>query len=156
MDDFVPFLKKLKEYDVNEILFDIWKTFAVQEFIIQLNTEGLPTSQLYEDGIDSLGVGLGNYTPFSIEIKLAGGESGLGDTRIDHITLKDRGVFYDSFKVIPKKNGFGIIANFIVEDGKDLRDRFGNNLKGLTKENERILIDFIKPIFDRHPKNRLL
>ena len=63
--------------------------------VISLNTEGEPTSQLYELGEDSLGKALqgktilkgGEYTPFTKSIKQEKGQ------RFDNPTLKDSGAF---------------------------------------------------------------
>ena len=152
MDDFVGILKMWQKNDIDKILFKVWSNPKVEQYIVKLNTEGLPTSQLYQDGIDSLGASLGNYTPYSIEIKLGGD----GDKRIDHITLKDTGGLYESFEVIPNKKGFSILANTITEDGNNLIDqnRF-KNIIGLTKENEKLLIEFIEPFFDLETKKIL-
>ena len=73
----------------------------VQDEIIRLNTE----DQLYEEGIDSQGRSLGEYTPYTIEIKKSKGQ------RVDHITLKDTGAFYASFKVRATKTDLIIEAD---------------------------------------------
>ena len=150
MDDFVEISKMWQKNDIDKILFKVWSNPKVEQYIVKLNTEGLPTSQLYQDGIDSQGNSLGEYTPYTIEIKLGGD----GDKRIDHITLKDTGGLYETFEIIPTKKGFTIFANTSTEDG-DLTDRFGKDIIGLTKENEKLLIDFIEPFFNLETKEIL-
>jgi hypothetical protein len=141
MNGFELFHEKVKKYDVNKILNNVWNNFKVREYIIKLNTEGLPTSQLYNEGIDSLGVKLGEYTPYTVQIKLSKNQ------RVDHITLRDTGGFYESFTVKPNSKGFTILANPIMDDGTNLMDRFGKEIEGLTDENIKILTEFIAPFY---------
>jgi len=145
---FEQLLSNLNKLDVNDVLFFVWKQGLVQDKIIELNTEGEPTSQLFELGEDSEGVTLGEYTPFSKELKIEKGQ------RIDHITLKDTGDFYDSFKVQAMKNGFRITAN-PTKDDTDLFEEFGVQIVGLNKENIIILLTFIDPIFQKELEKRM-
>ena len=98
-----------------------------KDYIIELNTEGEKTSQLFELGVDSQGNRLGDYSGFTKNIKASKGQ------RIDHITLKDTGEFYKSFKVTPNKKGFRITAN-PNKDDSNLFDDFGVDIVGY-KEN---------------------
>lgn len=147
MDGFQEIEKKLRSFDVNKILENVWSNPIVKKFIIELITE----EQLYNKGIDGDGVSLGDYTTYSIEMKLRGD----GDKRIDHITLKDTGGFYDSVEVVPYNKGFNTEANPIVDDGKNLYDRFGENIIKLSEENTKILIEFIKPFFNKEAAKEL-
>lgn len=162
MEDIDELIRRISRLDVNDILLSVWKRADVQEFIIQLNTEGQPTSQLFEDGIDSLGnpiTGLGgsnwleggSYSPFTVAKKREAGQ------RTDHPTLKSTGGFYRSFVVVPSSKGFKVTANFDV--GEDnLLDVMANGVEvtGLTEKNTLILLDFIEPLFSKEFANRLL
>jgi len=105
-----------------------WK-FAIdvdlKKYIIKLNT----IDQLFDDGIDSLGDSLGEYSPFTVELKKIKGQP------TDRITLKDTGKFYKTFKIEVKNDSFFINANPIKEDN-NLFDDFGNEIVGLTEENQ--------------------
>ena len=101
---------------INAILSD--KNF--QKFIISLNQN----DQLFDLGIDSLGVSLGEYSDFTKVQKQSDGQ------RFDHITLLDTGGFYKSFTITVSGGGF-IMENLqIVIDA--IRERI------LTKIREQI------------------
>lgn len=131
--------------DVDSIAYDIAQTNEHKRLVISLNTEGKPTSQLYELGEDSLGRGLigktilkdGNYTPFTVSEKRSKGQ------RTDHPTLKDSGAFYASFVVRPYKGGFEIDAD-PIKDETNLFDELGEDILGLNDENLQIIINFYK------------
>ena len=105
-----------------------WK-FAIdvdlKKYIIKLNT----IDQLFDEGIDSLGDSLGEYSPFTVELKKIKGQP------TDRITLKDTGKFYKTFKIEVKNDSFFINANPIKEDN-NLFDDFGDEIVGLTEENQ--------------------
>lgn len=98
----------------------------LQNNIIKLNT----IDQLFNDGIDSLGDSLGEYSPFTVELKKAKGQP------TNRITLKDTGDFYKTFKVEVKDDSFFINANPIKDDS-NLFDDFGSEIVGLTEENQK-------------------
>ena len=148
MKDFDRLLANVQRIDLNDVFLAMWKRNDVQDYIIELNTEGENTSQLFELGIDSEGNRLGDYSGFTKNIKTSKGQ------RIDHITLKDTGEFYKSFKVTPNKNGFRISAN-PNKDDSNLFDDFGVDIVGLTKENVLKLLDFIEPMFSKEFERRL-
>jgi hypothetical protein len=150
MKDFERLLNNLNKLDIDDIFFSLWKDSKVQSYIIELNTEGESTSQLYELGEDSLGRSLGNYSPFTIDAKLFGG----GDSRIDHITLKDTGEFYESFKVKPLKTGFKITAN-PNKDDDNLFQIYGEDIVGLNEDNTELLLAFIEKDFEKELEKRL-
>ncbi len=114
---------------INAILSD--KNF--QKFIISLNQN----DQLFDLGIDSLGVSLGEYSDFTKVQKQSDGQ------RFDHITLLDTGGFYKSFTITVSGGGFIMDANPIKEDS-NLFDDWGKEIVGLTKENLQIVIDAIR------------
>lgn len=122
-DELKKLTDKAASLDINEVLYEIWQGEDVQEFIIELNTN----AQLYEQGIDSKGKDLGEYTPFTIEQKKISG------LPYDRITLFQTGDFYTSFYVKPGAEGFTIIANPVKEDS-NLFDDFGEDIIGLTEE----------------------
>ena len=141
MDGFEKLQRKYKNLNLNRVLREVWRNPAVQNFIIELNTECQPSSQLFEKGEDSLGVSLGNYTPFTIQRKVEKGQ------RIDHITLKDLGDFYETWVVIPLLSGFRIEANPDKGGGDNLFEDSGEDVVGLNEQNRRILVNFIHPFW---------
>jgi hypothetical protein len=139
-------IKKLESLTPDSILREILNDDRMKEFVIELNTEGQSTSQLFEQGVNSEGRSLkdvgGNrftdsgYSPFTIEEKKKRGQ------RVDHITLKDTGDFYGSFVV---KGGVDFIE--ITADGQKadttLFEEWGVDIVGLTEENLNILTNAI-------------
>jgi len=146
MKDIERLLNNIDSLDLNDILFAMWSRNDTQDYIIELNTE----DQLYEEGIRSDGSEIGEYTPYTKQLK----STGSGNSRIDHITLKDTGAFYKSFKIKPNKKGFKIIAN-PNKDDTNLFDEFGVDIVGLTKENVFKLLDFIEPMFNEEVEKRI-
>ena len=144
MKDIERLLNNVSNLDLNDVLFQMWRRNDTQDYIIELNTK----DQLFDDGIDSLGSELGDYTPYTKQIKSEKGQ------RYDHITLNDTGEFYKSFKVVPSKKGFKITAN-PNKDDTNLFQEFGVDIVGLTKENVFKLLDFIEPMFSKEVEKRL-
>jgi hypothetical protein len=104
----------------------------VQQFAIELNTGGPNNSQfgqLFLYGIDANGLNLdaigGDYAPITKDLKLSEG------LPIDRITLYQDGGFYRSFEFVNRKDGFILQADTIKE-GEDLRERWGDDIIGLT------------------------
>ena len=54
-DSLIDKLQGIADLEVNEVAFKISQEKQLQDLVIRLNTEGEPTSQLYELGEDSLG-----------------------------------------------------------------------------------------------------
>ena len=75
--------------------------------------------------------------------------------RVDHITLRDTGEFYESFKVVPLLRGFRIEADPDKGGGDNLFDDFGEDIVGLSEENILILCRFIQPFFTEEAKKVL-
>ena len=119
--------------DENQIINEILLYKGFQRFIIDLNTE----DQLFEKGIDSLGVSLGEYSDFTKAKKKIRGE------RIDHITLLDTEEFYKSFAIKVKNGDFLIVADGQKED-TNLFEEYGKDILGLTDENLQIVIDALR------------
>ena len=134
-------LQKLINIDIDAVLLSILSDKDLQQFIIELNTKG----QLFDKGIDSLSVSLGDYAATTIEGTVNfKGKKDKGQ-RFDHITLSDTETFYDSWVITlgGKSFLFKITAN--PNRGKsNLFDDFGEEILGLTKENLQIVIDAIR------------
>ena len=102
------------------------------EYIItDMNSE----DQLYEQGINRLGVNIMDYAPYSpltIEIKKEKGQP------YNRVTLRDEVDFEQSFYVEADTQQFTIkAADWKTED---LIQRYGRQILGLTEENKIILI----------------
>lgn len=91
--------------------------------------------QLFDEGIDSLGISLGVYSAKTIEgvEGLYPGKKELG-LPFDHVTLFQTGKFYDSFVISVLTSDFIIDADPLKEDG-NLFDDYGVDVLGLTDEN---------------------
>lgn len=117
---------------------DAW-SFALNEEFTQQEIIRLNQEQLYEEGIDSEGFELDNidniytlpgvYSQFTVQIKREKGQ------RFDHITLRDTGAFYDSFRVIVDRDAFTLDANDL-KDGTHLFHVYGDDVMGLTGFNK--------------------
>lgn len=106
----------------------IWDNEA---YIIDMNAE----EQLFEQGINSLGVEISDYAPYSpvtIEIKEAKGQP------TNRVTLRDEGDFESSFFLEVGNKQFEIKASDFKTE--DLIKKYGRRILGLTDENIAILI----------------
>ncbi len=95
-------------------------------------------SQLYDKGIDSLGLDLKPYAFFTIQIKQLLGQP------FDRTTLNYSGSFYRGFKI----NVNDMTLSFDSDDSKtnDLIGKYGRNIFGLTTENQNKLnYEIIQP-----------
>ncbi len=121
-------LKNVMDLDYNEIMSKALSFRIVQEEIVRLNTD----EQLFEEGINAEGVKLttigGDYAPVTVLKKRAEG------LPFNRVTLFDTGEFYDSFYVKVGDTYFDIVADTAKEGGTDLRDRWGEEILGLTDE----------------------
>lgn len=102
-----------------------------EAFIIDMNA----TDQLYDQGINRLGVSIDSYEPYSeytIELKKQKGQP------TDRVTLHDEGDFAGSFFLDVGTDRFEIRAG----DGKtqELIRKYGRQILGLTDENLKDLI----------------
>ena len=97
--------------------------------IIALNTK----DQLYNKGEDSLGLSLKPYSFFTVEIKQLIGQP------YDRTTLNYSGAFYNGFYLTYDKSTFKL--NFASNDSKsnELVGKYGENIFGLTLENQKTL-----------------
>lgn len=101
-------------------------------FIVDMNA----TDQLFEQGINNVGVHIDDYAPYSeytIEIKKIKGQP------TNRVTLHDEGDFSGSFYVEVGKDKFEIkAADFKTHD---LITKYGRQILGLTTENIQELIN---------------
>ena len=117
-----------------------------QEHIIQMNTE----DQLEEQGIFSDGTPTGEYSFVTVGYKIQKGD------RYDHMTFKDTGGFYDSFRVDVDKNGLVIDADGQVSADTNLFKIYGEDIAGLTDENMKFLIEIVAEKYIEYVKRELL
>ena len=121
------------------IIFEIvFNNPLIKNEIIRLNTR----EQLFSKGIDSDGVSLGTYAPFTVREKERKGQP------TNRITLEDTGEFYQSFRVSANRVSITIDANPIKDDN-NLFDDFGEDILGLTDDSkeklkEMAVIQYIK------------
>ena len=106
----------------------IWDNEA---YIIDMNAE----EQLFEQGVNRLGVSIMDYAPYSpvtIAIKEAKGQP------TNRVTLRDEGDFESSFYLEVGDKQFEIKASDFKTE--DLIKKYGRQILGLTDENISILI----------------
>ena len=143
-------LRNTKRIKINRILNKILLDKVIQQRIISLNI----FNQLFDEGINSVGVKLdvigGEYSPYTIEAKKGKGQP------VDRITLRDTGAFYESFYITLGSTYFDINAN-PIKDGVDiLKDRWGEDVLGLTSEIIELLGNILKPLIIEELKNEIL
>lgn len=122
----------------------IWENEA---YIVDMNAE----EQLFEQGINRLGVKISDYAPYSpvtIEIKEAKGQP------TNRVTLRDEGDFESSFFLEVGDKQFEIKASDFKTE--DLIKKYGRQILGLTDENIAALIwQYIFPDLMKKAKNVL-
>lgn len=122
----------------------IWENEA---YIVDMNAE----EQLFEQGINRLGVKISDYAPYSpvtIEIKEAKGQP------TNRVTLRDEGDFESSFFLEVSDKQFEIKASDFKTE--DLIKKYGRQILGLTDENIAALIwQYIFPDLMNKAKNVL-
>jgi hypothetical protein len=136
----IPFL----EFQLFKIVFDVPN---VKQMIIEMNTQ----EQLFQKGVDSKGVPLmdigGDYAD------VTKGYKSRDNQPYDHITLKDTGDFYRSWTVRILADTIFIEAD-TIKDGDDLRQRWGNDILGLTDESKQKLINYAIGKYRQHILNK--
>ena len=117
-----------------------------QNRIVDLNIE-----QLYEYGMNSLGIRIDTYQPYSpytIQVKQQKGQP------YDRVTLRDTGDFHKSFEVTFEPRGFYITATDYKT--QELVDRYGVEIFGLTEENrEKLVVEYVIPIVTKELKKEI-
>lgn len=102
-----------------------------EAYIVDMNAE----EQLYEQGVNNLGVSIMDYQPYSeitIEVKKAKGQP------TNRVTLRDEGNFESSFFLEVGKESFEIKASDFKTE--HLIKMYGRQILGLTDENLSTLI----------------
>ena len=139
-------LNKTQNINLDELFVDVFQESRVQEFVEDLNKD-----QLFA-GVDSNNVDLedigGDYTNKTKAIKRFKGQP------VDRVTLRDTGDFYDSIELELEAAAVDFVADFDKE-GVDLRDRWGQNLLGLTEQSKEKLKEFVLPIFQQKIRQRI-
>jgi hypothetical protein len=112
----------------------IWEN---ETYIVDMNAE----EQLFEQGINRLGVEISDYAPYSpvtIEIKEAKGQP------TNRVTLRDEGDFESSFFLEVGDKQFEIKASDFKTE--DLIKKYGRQILGLTNENiAKLIWQYIYP-----------
>jgi hypothetical protein len=127
-------LKQFKE-NINIYIKEI--IIENEAYIIDMNAE----IQLFEQGVNSLGVSIMDYMPYSpitIEIKKEKGQP------FNRVTLRDEGDFESSFLIDARNDEFEIKAS----DWKTqmLKKDYGDEIMGLTDENKgEVIWSYIYP-----------
>lgn len=101
-----------------------------REKITEMNVE-----QLYEFGINSLGISIDTYapyTPYTIRIKKEKGQP------TDRVTLRDTGAFHKSFEVVVGPTEFYVTAT--DPKTEELIERYGGKIFGLVPQNKTELV----------------
>ena len=105
-----------------------------EDWLVDLNA----FSQLYEKGVNALGVEIASYEPYSLYTVSVKGMLG---QPTDRVTLRDTGDFHGSFYVIYREDEFEITAS---DDKREaLVNRYGPEIFGLTPENMAVVRDEI-------------
>lgn len=125
MEQIKNFLGRVKDLKVNDLMHLLIRDQRFKQFIISANTN----EQLYDDGVDSEGKTLGPYSKYTQMVKQAEG------VEYKHVTLKDTGAFYKSFRVYLDANDDVEIDANTIKDGVDLIEKYGIDILGLTEEN---------------------
>ncbi len=117
-----------------------------QQRIVEMNVE-----QLYDYGMNSLGIRIDTYEPYSpytVRIKQEKGQP------YDRVTLRDTGDFHKSFGVVFEPVGFYITSTDYKT--QDLIDKYGARIFGLTSENKQDLtIKYVVPVVREEIKREL-
>jgi hypothetical protein len=135
----------MKSITQKKLMLFLFQNAEFRKLIIDLNT----IDQLYNQGVDSRGVSLGDYTAYTKSLKQQKGE------RYDHITLKDTGEFYKSFRIIFTGDALQIIANPIKDD-TNLFKEFGIDIVGLTEDSMSVVITKALQLIKPYIKQQLL
>jgi hypothetical protein len=108
--------------------------------------------QLYEQGINGMGVEIMSYRPYTrttVKIKHKKGQP------FNRVTLRDKGDFYNSLHVKFDDNGFYVTST--DEKAPELLAKYGTTVLRLTDENLSILLDkYIKPALRERFKHYIM
>lgn len=113
-----------------------------EKIILRMNAD----EQLYEEGINTRGVSIASYapyTPFTVQIKQMKGQP------TDRVTLRDEGDFERSFYLQVDSDIFTIRASDWKTE--ELVQKYGDEILGLTDDN----IDIVRTFVVRELKEQL-
>ena len=138
MDKLTSLIGRLEKFE-NDIPLIIKEVVESNSHAIcEMNTE----KQLFEEGVNSAGIGIDTYKPYTgrtIDIKQSKGQP------TNRVTLRDTGEFHSSFYIEAGIDSFMIKAS----DPKtlELMAKYGDEILGLTNEDANIVShEMIKPI----------
>lgn len=134
---------RVKSLSVTDMVHELSENTEFMDYIIELNTK----NQLYDKGVNSLNVSIGDYSPKTKGIKQEQGQP------FDRVTLNDTGAFYESFITYFNGKDIVISAN-VIKDTSDLISDWGKEILGLNEDSltllrlkaKLILIPYIKKI----------
>ena len=130
----------------NQYLKEILNDIDAATFIIDANAN----QQLYEQGVNALGVSIASYAPykpFTIAVKKQKGQP------TDRVTLRDTGDFERSFHLKIGRESFIVTADDWKTD--ELMEKYGK-IFGLTNENKaKLCQQYIKPDLILRIKNEI-
>lgn len=141
-------VNRLKKFDaiVEQELKD--EILRNEDIIVKMITE----SQLYNLGIEGRGIEIASYAPYkqsTIKRKQKKGQP------YNRVTLKDKGEFYKSLKVVFDDNGFFVTST--DEIAGILLKKYGNTILRLSNDNLNILLrEHIRPSLEQKLKNYIL
>lgn len=144
-------INNVSNLTVNSIAFEVFKRKEIQEFIIDLNTEG----QLFAKGIGVDGEVVGFYS-LTTEL-ISRGRSGKGFPKgfNDPYNFYNTGDFFRSFRIRVTKTGFIIGADTAdLEQDNIIRDE--KQILGLTDESKAQLVKKILPLLVKQVREELL
>lgn len=136
---------RVKSLNINDMIHELSENTEFMDYIIELNTK----NQLYDKGVNSLNVSIGEYSPKTKGIKQEQGQP------FDRVTLNDTGAFYESFITYFNGKDIVISAN-VIKDTSDLISDWGKEILGLNEDSLTLLRLKAKLILIPYIKNILL
>jgi len=136
---------RVKSLNINDMIHELSENTEFMDYIIELNTK----NQLYDKGVNSLNVSIGDYSPKTKGIKQEQGQP------FDRVTLNDTGAFYESFITYFNGKDIVISAN-VIKDTSDLISDWGKEILGLNEDSLTLLRLKAKLILIPYIKNILL
>jgi len=150
----VEIADRVERLDQRVLINTVIKNFPhLQKALIELNTEGRKTSQLFELNVNADGVRLNtisrNYSPITIERALAAGNPKRSP---QDINLNKTGEYYKSKRISFDSlaaDYFNMLSNPIKDDGTNLESVWGGaaGLDGLIESNWDIFTEEATPFF---------
>jgi hypothetical protein len=142
MSIFKEFAEKIDKIDIDSILQNIMNYDFTKEFVINTIQERIENTgidaknQKMQTNKSSSGA-YGAYSKFTENLKAKSGD------QFKHVTLKDKGDFYNSFNILANKQWIEISATFQKDDGN-----IYENLSGMYSGE----IDFESAILNMNEK----